>query len=622
MPSLDIYERIIQVVEKDLSFDLANYSPQIKPLLNEWQTSHPGETYPMPLMWELTALDARPDIRKERKSNEPYFVPLVEMVDRDTDPSLLRIYPDVQGTLANDDAVAYYISRYKETSNIIRKTRFADLLWEALKSRKSKEAYKYGLEAANLYIFHVSLCLEQKSYTNLVNHLGRSAEIALSLNAQDIADDVVRSIVKSIPILFDVGAYYYISDLVAIVAHISTIFPNTCPSEVWIYIRDVAFQVINNMEKQQPLDDILVQAMIEVVIVSSKNLGDGKTVWEYRVKVAEINETVSKTRELGTGVTKGSLVAVKFMEDALHIYQNLLSSAPNEQEKNKMADKVEEIKREVRRLLRQSEEEMHTISVTKEVPRELLDSVIKPLLEANLVDVIPMLSSYPYLTPDISELRKQSKQIAEKAPLTSLLGKTHLRDGRIVDETPPFSNEDSLTSQMDLWFQIHAKLLDFVFYRLKEASKLSADSILAHIKAWEFLDERDLPFLEKALIHYFSEDHLSALHILVPRIEHMLKSAFEQVGLPSVAVPNERQFREQTFGDFLRRDDVRKALGESIWHYLYFALVDESGLNLRNDIAHGWITIETCNRVTVQVSIYCVLLVTRLQSSPPEKPSS
>jgi len=117
--------------------------------------------------------------------------------------------------------------------------------------------------------------------------------------------------------------------------------------------------------------------------------------------------------------------------------------------------------------------------------------------------------------------------------------------------------------------------------------------------------------LEKGINHYFADDHVSALHLLVPRIEHMLKSTFEQTGAPSVTVPNERQIREQTFGDFLRREDVRNILGESIWYYLNFALVDESGLNLRNDIAHGWIELESCNRLTVQISLYCILLLTK-----------
>lgn len=106
---------------------------------------------------------------------------------------------------------------------------------------------------------------------------------------------------------------------------------------------------------------------------------------------------------------------------------------------------------------------------------------------------------------------------------------------------------------------------------------------------------------------YFSGDFISALHILTPRIEHMLKSALEHVGVSPVAVPNERQFGEQTLGRYLHRLDVQENLGETIWHYLDYALVNERGLNLRNEVAHGWVKSRHCTRIPVQVVLFAIL---------------
>jgi hypothetical protein len=174
---------------------------------------------------------------------------------------------------------------------------------------------------------------------------------------------------------------------------------------------------------------------------------------------------------------------------------------------------------------------------------------------------------------------------------------------------------------LDFWFQSHAQFLDFIFYRLREEGRFSTASFMAHLENWEFLDESDVPFIKVGLERYFADDFISALHVLTPRMEHMLKSAFEQVGLPPVAVPSQRQIREQTFGDFLRREEVRRALGEPIWYYLNYALVDERGWNLRNDVAHGWIASPACNRAAVQIVLFAILLLTRLHraSQPPEE---
>ena len=36
---------VTEIIEADFSFDLANYSPQLKPILNEWKGSHPEENF-------------------------------------------------------------------------------------------------------------------------------------------------------------------------------------------------------------------------------------------------------------------------------------------------------------------------------------------------------------------------------------------------------------------------------------------------------------------------------------------------------------------------------------------------------------------------------------------------
>ena len=155
----------------------------------------------------------------------------------------------------------------------------------------------------------------------------------------------------------------------------------------------------------------------------------------------EVNENEAKASESGEDVSNGSMISLKYTRDALLGYQKLVSIAPNEKEKVRMSGKVEEMKRKIRRLIRQLENEIEPICVSMKIPKENIEQFIKPLLEANSIDVLPMLSSYPDLTPNIDELREQAKHTSEEAPLTSILGKTQIRDGRIIDQTPPFSNE-------------------------------------------------------------------------------------------------------------------------------------------------------------------------------------
>jgi len=615
-----MFEEIVtKMIEEDLSFNLSSRSSPLWNILNEWKSSHPQKQYPPRVKWELTALDAMADNRHDRQPNEPFFKPFIEMVNRDTNPPTLEVYPDVTGTLSDANAIAYYKARCRETQNPIRKARYADLLWEALRVKRDKKAYIYARQAANTYLDLVSWYFtKERGLIHLTKNFQRAAEISVVLNSRELLFKVIQTISDLLSHLLEGESYQYLSELFNTLEFLEKKFPNSVSSQSWQQAREIFYNAIAKLEEKKPLNAFLYQAMLQGVITSSVHLGDDAIAWEYRVQIVEVNENEAKASESGEDVSNGSMISLKYTRDALLGYQKLVSIAPNEKEKVRMSGKVEEMKRKIRRLIRQLENEMEPICVSMKIPKENIEQFIKPLLEANSIDVLRMLSSYPGLTPNIDKLCEQAKDMSEEAPLTSILGKTQIRDGRIIDQTPPFSNEDALSTQLGYWFQNHAQILDIIFYRLKETGQISRDSFLTHIQTWEFLDERDLPFLEKGITHYFADDYVSALHLLVPRIEHMLKSAFEQTGTPCVTVPNEWQIREQTFGDFLCRENVRNILGESIWYYLNFALVDESGLNLRNDIAHGWIKFESCNRVTVQISLYCILQLTRLRKNEEE----
>ena len=300
------------------------------------------------------------------------------MVNRDTNPPTLEIYPDVNGTLSDDNAVTYYQARCYETKNPIRKARYADLLWEALRVKRDRKAYSYALQAGNAYLDQVPLHFEQeRGLIHLTNNFQRVAEISVVLNTRDLALRVVQTISDLLSRLLECEAYHYLSELFKTLEFIAKKFPDLVSSQYWQQVREICYNAIVKLEGQKPLNDLLVQAMVQGMIISSIHLGDDAIAWEYRVRVAEINENEAKAREGGEGITNGSLVPLKFIRDALHDYQNLVSIAPNEKEKSRMSGKVEEMKREIRRLIRQSENEMKTISVSVEVPKEKVEQFIK-----------------------------------------------------------------------------------------------------------------------------------------------------------------------------------------------------------------------------------------------------
>jgi hypothetical protein len=605
-------DAITKEVENDLSVPVVfgtfrTLPGQIRKQIEAWQKENTGMEIPDEVKWELTALDIMAVPRRRRgDSPDKPFRPMAEFVNAPP-------YPDVDALLCDKEAIGYYRGRSQETGNPVRKARYADLVWVALREHHEPSAYQYAIDAAEAYVAQAPLCLEQERYSALVDCLDRASEISVQLNNQKLASRVVETAIALLSQMPEQHSCRSVLDIGDSFLYILDKFPASMSHDNLMQLRQVAQAGITEYASTKPRNLHLVRDLTELVSAVSELLQEPTEAWSYRAQVPELFEAEARERESATGPTGGGLVAYKLMEAALNEYQRLRSIAPNEEEKQRLQVKIREAKAEVRRLMRLAQSQMEAIEVEFEMPTEDLERMVRALLEVGSDQVFRLLSYYPDMVPDIHELRQKADQAAHEFIFSSLMGMTTLRNGRKVDETPPMSGgETQLGTFLSTWFQVHFVVLDYIFKRLKEEALFSSESFIAHMRTWEFLDESDVPFIETGLERYFAEDYASALHLLTTRIEHMLKSAFEQVGVPVIVVADQRRIREQTLGDFLNRGEVRTALGEDLWFYTCYVLVDESGLNLRNDVAHGWIQFHSCNRLTVQIILFLILLLTRL----------
>lgn len=623
MDTETLIQSVVTLIENDLAVKWPSraLSHEINALVDQWKSTNEGMEVPDVVKWEVSALDMMAVHREQREGAPDIpFRPLSEWYDRSTNPPSVLVYPDVVGLLSNEQAITYYRARVQATQNPIRKARYADIVWTALNQQGGREAYRYALEAAPSYLALIPLCIQQAETIRLVEILDRVAEIAVRLNNRNLALQTIQAVIDSLSQLNEGDRSRWVLEMGDTLDYLDGKFRDLVTNQVWQNIQDISlvsidyFENVVLREPPEPRNLSIIHELMQLASVASAHLGDHSTAWHYQVQIAESLEREARERENQGGTTGGAFVAYKFMEEAMHTYLNLVSRAPSEEERRRLEENVENTRREVRRLIRLAEGEVGTISGAIDIDRAELEAMVLPFLQMEPAEVFERLSRMSYLVPNIDQLEQQASQADEEFIFTRLASHTILRDGRKVDETPAMgSNDRQFLFHLGLWFQLHGHLLDFIFYRLKQEDRFTADTFIAHLNNWDFLDDTDMPFIEVGLERYFAEDYVSALHVLVPRIEHMMKSAFEQSGLPSVAVKSKRQIREQTFGDFLRRGDVRQIIGESIWYYFSYSLLDERGLNLRNDVAHGWIQESGCNRVSVQIVLFAILLVTRIR---------
>jgi hypothetical protein len=84
-------------------------------------------------------------------------------------------------------------------------------------------------------------------------------------------------------------------------------------------------------------------------------------------------------------------------------------------------------------------------------------------------------------------------------------------------------------------------------------------------------------------------DQVKAAHVLIPQIEHALRTIADGLGLPiTKAHPKISETSVAIgLGDILNNDSVVEALGPDATLHFQALYADPRGMNLRNEIAHG-----------------------------------
>jgi hypothetical protein len=181
--------------------------------------------------------------------------------------------------------------------------------------------------------------------------------------------------------------------------------------------------------------------------------------------------------------------------------------------------------------------------------------------------------------------------------------------------------------QMKIQF-ISLAYLDALFERLREERGLDEAALTEHLDGWGYIEAEAMTLLRVGFERYFAGDFVSALHILVPQFENVLRTVIEKATADTVARANAtslvemssertvikprrgvRGWQYETFGDLLQREFVRTHVQRDIRDYIRIVMSEQTGLNLRNEVAHGLIRPENCTRSTVEIVVHLFLVI-------------
>ena len=156
----------------------------------------------------------------------------------------------------------------------------------------------------------------------------------------------------------------------------------------------------------------------------------------------------------------------------------------------------------------------------------------------------------------------------------------------------------------------HAPWLHIALERAKEQWKLDADSLFTWLIQSPLIPRSAHGLLRIGIEAWFAEDHLKAIHLLVPQVEAALREWLVLLGeSPMQPDTDSGGFKAIGMGQVLHTDSFKSKVDSTLRLHLKALYTDPKGLNLRNRIAHGLASPELLNRGASNWVIHSLLAI-------------
>ncbi len=539
---------------------------------------------------EIFSLCEKNPILSKNKS-EKRFVATISFDDG-------REWPDIQKF--TNDQIKYYEQRLNETNNLFLKVRYSDFLFEHGNKKITKTKYEISKCLLSCLVEILTYYSDDFNYTSV---LARLVEVSLLMGDREKLEKAIELIYLKMDEFDYNNEYSYVYELSKLIR-----------------------EILKSKHKKIILENHLNKIII-VLEKAIKNNFEDKNYYLHRVfceelsqyrkfdlisseRRSELKKEIGKSYELEAEYQQGRnnkslLVKANFLEKAMEKYMEI-----GEREKsNEMKILVKWTYEEY-----ENSNEMNLIRIPIEFPKEEIDKIIEGFISSDVQISLDKIAYSNDLIPKITVIEDLVDKLSKEFPLQGLISKGLLNDGKKVVETT--TEEDNKTINFNSNYMHHLNinvelLLKAIFDKLISEFEISTEDFMQKFNKWELLDNKNVPFIEHGISRFLEKDYLSALHILVPQFESTVRRMFSKAGYSTTSIRKGNTQQEVTFNEFLLRDDVKSTLGNDVHKLIQIVMVEQSGLNLRNEIAHGLIELSNINYTKCILVIYLFLILTR-----------
>ena len=241
---------------------------------------------------------------------------------------------------------------------------------------------------------------------------------------------------------------------------------------------------------------------------------------------------------------------------------------------------------------------------------DVIEDARKAVHDKNTMDA---LKAFVGLSPGvpIKEMRENVIKRIKDFPLQALIPATFMsRDGRVIAKRPGMSLNDSPSDDDEI--VIHAEMISDHCIMIGMTVQGRILPALEILLLEHRLREHDFCYLASqspivppgrerlfgmALSTGYDRDFVTALHLLVPQIENMVRFHLQSAGVKTTTLDSKGIETENGLSTLMDLPECETIFGEDLTFEIQALFCDSFGPNLRNELAHGLLDDRACQNV-------------------------
>lgn len=493
-----------------------------------------------------------------------YYGPMMVWKNEDgtakESPSIKLVTPEI---------LNYWEERSRKAKNPILKLRYADLVWDFSKIITEKSPH---FTIAHTIVDSTTVIATQnchKHKTDVIEKLERALFVALSINDS-----------KRIEKLRDTIIQYEVN-----------ISEDKKPG-LWGFSFDLLLKnkkvLISDEIKQKIIQD-LENRLTRLSDTNDKNSLEPWAAEASALRLAEYYRSINQKENIERVLLKfGTAFKVASKDASALQASSWLQRVHSIYLDYGMREEAERITVMLKEIGPKINEEMkpisHEMKISHKEMQEYINSIIDNDLETTFVRI-----TIHYI-PKKDQVENQLKDLAQKAPISYLVprqiqdhqGRPIAFIGSLKDDM--IGNIVHLSSQN---MKMSVGFLRRVIEEFVARFKLTPKKIIDYFYQSPVFDEDKKTIIFDGIDAYLQNNHLAAIHLLIPQIEGAFRKLVEHTGGSVLKPSRGGGMHLKTLDELLRDQKIINIFGEDTSLYFRILLTDQRGWNLRNDVCHG-----------------------------------